>query len=97
MPNNTGRQLAMAKFAGLSMLLATALWMLLLIITAVQARQSAGAYEVSLGPLVFNRIVRGASENGMTVSLSFENGLFLYFLLSAAAGAALGYLSSRRA
>lgn len=96
MPNDANQQQQIVKTAGLGVLLAVGLWVLLLVIAANQARQLTGIYEVSIGPLVLNQIVRTTSGNGLTVSFSFEKGLLLYLLIFAVVGAAIGYLKSRR-
>ena|SRR5688572_31689058 len=100
MLNTPRMQRSIAQKIIVFVVLATALWICVLIAASVQARNSGPGSEphnVALGPLVLNQITKTATANGHVVGFSFERGLAWYFIIWTGCGALAGWLTARGA
>lgn len=76
-----------------SLLLATAIWVSLLLIGATNAQQETHSYLVTLGPLVLNTITHTSLVDGQSVTISVEPGVIWYFAGTALIGLAWGWFA----
>ncbi len=98
MPNNSGLQRHIAQKVGICVLLGVVVWVVLLIIGATHVRNATDTnmYDVAIGPLALNHIVKSVVEGGHKVSISFESGLVWYLLAWTALGTLLGAAATKR-